>query len=627
MGTGPSWNSRLYPSGPGTMFLVSGAMRSHITYNLLICFIAPPPKGDAIHASAWGATVLKSHEKFHSTNGKRRVLVVDDEFINREMMRAFLQDDYEVVLAEDGGQALEILRSEHDTLSLVMLDLMMPVLSGQDLLAAMAQDADLHKIPVIVLTAEQNSEVACLDLGAADFIPKPYPNREVILARTRRIIELSEDRQIIQSTERDPLTGLYNREYFFRYAEQWDQYHRDADMDAIVIDVNHFHIINERFGTAYGDDVLRRVGERVRAMVADTGGIVCRRESDTFLVYCPHGKDYQAILESSSIGLGGDDSPDNRVRLRMGIYPNVDKTMEVERRFSRAKMAADSVRNSFTNAIGYYDKTLHELELYNEQLVEDFPRALSERQFQVYYQPKFDIRPDVPVLAGAEALIRWVHPTLGFVSPGAFVPLFEDNGLIQMLDSYVWQTAAEQVRSWKDELGFSVPVSVNVSRIDMYDPNIVSTFDQILRGRDLTTADLDIEVTESAYTQDSDQIIACVNRLRDLGFKVEMDDFGTGYSSLNMVSALPVDLLKLDMEFIRSAFAHGKDTRMIEIIIDIADYLGVPSIAEGVETQEQVEALRDVRCDYVQGYYFSRPVPAGDFAHFLVERRDQLANA
>ena len=599
----------------------------HISPTICLSVLLRVIQGDAIHASAWGATVLKSHEKFHSTNGKRRVLVVDDEFINREMMRAFLQDDYEVILAEDGGQALEILRSEHDTLSLVMLDLMMPVLSGQDLLAAMAQDAVLHKIPVIVLTAEQNSEVACLDLGAADFIPKPYPNREVILARTRRIIELSEDRQIIQSTERDPLTGLYNREYFFRYAEQWDQYHRDADMDAIVIDVNHFHIINERFGTAYGDDVLRRVGERVRAMVAGTGGIVCRRESDTFLVYCPHGKDYQAILESSSIGLGGNDSPDNRVRLRMGVYPNVDKTMEVERRFSRAKMAADSVRNSFTNAVGYYDKTLHELELYNEQLVEDFPRALSERQFQVYYQPKFDIRPDVPVLAGAEALIRWVHPTLGFVSPGAFVPLFEDNGLIQMLDSYVWQTAAEQVRSWKDELGFSVPVSVNVSRIDMYDPNIVSTFDQILRGRDLTTADLDIEVTESAYTQDSDQIIACVNRLRDLGFKVEMDDFGTGYSSLNMVSALPVDLLKLDMEFIRSAFAHGKDTRMIEIIIDIADYLGVPSIAEGVETQEQVEALRDVRCDYVQGYYFSRPVPAGDFAHFLVERRDQLASA
>ena len=249
--------------------------------------------------------MLKSHEKFHSSNGKRQILVADDEMVNREMMGMVLANDYEVIFAEDGGQALELVRQNCETLSLVMLDLMMPVMSGREVLRELKASKTTRQIPVIVLTADQNAEVECLQLGAADFIPKPYPDAGVILARTLRTIELSEDRQIIQSTERDPLTGLYNREYFYRYAEQFDHHHRDLDMDAIVVDINHFHMINERFGTAYGDKVLRHIGQQAREMVSDTGGIVCRREADTFLIYCPHGKDYQSILDAASAGLGG----------------------------------------------------------------------------------------------------------------------------------------------------------------------------------------------------------------------------------------------------------------------------------------------------------------------------------
>ena len=569
--------------------------------------------------------MLKTHERFHSANGKRLILVADDELINREILRSILQDDYELIFAENGQVALEKIRENRETLSLVLLDLMMPVLSGIEVLKQAKADPETANVPIIVITSDQNAEVESLDLKASDFIPKPYPQAGVILARIRRTIELSEDRQIIDATERDPLTGLYNREYFYSYAKQFDQHHKNLDMDAIVIDVNHFHMINERFGRQYGDSILRRIGEAVREMVLDTGGIVCRREADTFMVYCPHGKDYGQILENASIGLVQGDTGENRVRLRMGVYANVDKSLEIEHRFDRAKMACDSAQGSFTKRIGVYDSTLHEKELYAEQLIEDFPNAIREHQFRVFYQPKFDIQPDIPVLASAEALVRWQHPELGMISPGIFIPLFEDNGLIQELDNYVWRETAAKIREWKDRFGFVVPVSVNVSRIDMYDPHLIDTLQGILLDQGLTTQEFLLEITESAYTQDSEQIIETVNKLRGLGFRIEMDDFGTGYSSLNMISALPIDALKLDMQFIRNAFSQRKDTKMLEVIIEIADYLSVPVIAEGVETEEQLLALKTMGCDYVQGFYFSRPVPPDEYELFMEKRKEQMA--
>ena len=190
--------------------------------------------------------MLKTHEKFYSENGKRLVLIVDDEAINRELLNLVLQDEYETIFAADGESALEIIREKSEVLSLILLDLLMPGMHGLDLIKILKNDQNLKDIPIIVMTADQEAEVASLQLGASDFIPKPYPTKEVILTRVVRSIELSEDRDIITSTERDQLTGLYNREYFYRYAEQFDQHHKDMDMDAIVVDVSHFHMLNER---------------------------------------------------------------------------------------------------------------------------------------------------------------------------------------------------------------------------------------------------------------------------------------------------------------------------------------------------------------------------------------------
>ena len=558
-------------------------------------------------------------------NDKQYILIVEDEDINLMMLGNMLQDEeYDLLYASDGAEALEEIREHGNEIAIVLLDLQMPRMSGMDVLKVMKEESEFADIPVIVLTADQGAEVDCLKIGAMDFIPKPYPTAEIVQARVNRCIELSEKRNIIESTERDTLTGLYNLNYFMNYVRMYDRHYTDMLMDAIVMDVNHFHMLNERYGKQYGDSVLSRIGERIRGISREVGGVSCRHSGDTFLIYCPHREDYEAMLAKASEDLAGEDASANRVRLRMGVYANVDKTLEIERRFDYAKIAANTVKSGYRKMVGIYDTNMHEAELYREKLLEDFQSSLEDGRFKVYFQPKYDIRPDEPVLSSAEALVRWDHPELGMISPGVFIPLLEDNGLILELDRFVWRESAARIRDWKDRFGYSVPVSVNVSRIDMLTPNLKDIFKEILDSFGLDPEDLMLEITESAYTEDSDQVISTARELRGMGmgFRIEMDDFGTGYSSLGMLSHLPIDVLKLDISFVRSAFGEKRDVRMIELIIDIADYLHVPVVAEGVETEEQYLVLKTMGCDFVQGYYFSKPVPPEEFDHFLSERSD-----
>ena len=548
---------------------------------------------------------------------RRKILIVDDQMINRELLSAILGSDFDTLEAENGLEALEILKQNPGEIAVVLLDLQMPLMDGRTVLLRMQADPDLRSIPVLIETGDEQAEVECLRLGAMDFLPKPLPDQEIVRARVMKCAELSENRSMIQSTERDHLTGLYNMDYFCRYAELYDRHYADLPMDAVMVDINQFHMINERYGKEYGDGVLRRLGRRMRTAAREIGGIGAHKSADVFLLYCPHREDYADILDRLMEGLSGSDESNSRVRLRIGVYANADKKLEIERRFDRAKMAADSMRGKQARMIGWYDDEMHESAMYNARLMEDFREALEQEQFQVYFQPKYDIRPEKPVIAGAEALVRWKHPTLGMIPPAQFIPMLEESGLILALDRYVWSSAARTVRQWRDRFGFALPVSVNVSRFDMLDPDLPFILKETISGSGLTENDLILEVTESAYTENSEGMIAMAVSLREAGFRIEMDDFGTGYSSLGMLTRLPIDALKLDMTFVRSAFSGTRDVRVIQLIIDIAGCLHVPVIAEGVETEEQMLALRELGCDMVQGYYFGKPVSAADFERFM----------
>ncbi|MBQ9906110.1 MAG: EAL domain-containing protein [Oscillospiraceae bacterium] len=557
--------------------------------------------------------LLKRNKGLHRT-----ILIVDDECIEREMLGAMLEDAYAVIYAENGAVALNTIRKEKQTLSLVILDLHMPELDGYSLLKIIRADSELRRIPVIVLTSEKEAEVSVLQLGAADFITKPYDVPDVVRARVSRSIELAEDSIIIHETERDELTGLFNKEFFFQYGKRLDTQNENMPMDALVMDINRFHMINEMYGRNYGDLILKQIGFCLHEIVCHTGGLACRFNSNCFGIYLPHVSDLREKLPQYISNIC-DRMGDGKITVRIGVYHDDGSGLDMEQRFERAALTCRKLRNSYTTCFEFYNAELHSRELYSERLISDIDKALAEQQFKVYYQPKYCICGNKPKLTSVEALIRWYHPEFGIIMPAEFIALFEENGLIQKLDRYVWNVAAEQISRWKHEFGIELPVSVNVSRVDAFNPMLGTILDEITKKNGLDNGKLLLEITESAYTDNSQQIIDTVNQLRRQGYKIEMDDFGRGYSSLNMLTALPIDALKLDMNFIRNICDNVKDRRLVGIMIEIARLLEVPAIAEGVETKEQMELLKELGCDVIQGYYFSKPLSAEDFRMLLKE--------
>ena len=549
------------------------------------------------------------------------VLVVDDQEINRDALGIILEDDYDVIYAQNGKEALHAMHEHIDDLVIVLLDLMMPVMDGFEVLETVCNDEDLRKIPIIVLTSDKSAELQALQMGAADFITKPFDAHEVILARVGRIIELSEGRKLISSAETDKLTGLYNRNFFFEYADRLYRYHKDRHMDAIVLNIEQFHSINDLNGRQFGDRVLKTLGEEIKAFMNETVGIASRFEADRFAIYCVGQDDYKSLLKRFQDKLD-EQFPEVNVHLRMGVKLWAEDTEPVVM-FDRARAACNMTRGDYQNPLMIYSEEMRLKELMNRRLLNDLRLAVEENQLIVYYQPKYDIQCNPPRLISAEALIRWKHPELGMIAPGDFIPLFEKNGLISVVDSFVWKQAAKQISLWREKYGFTLPVSVNLSRVDIFDPALTDKLVELVRDYDLKFDDLKLEVTESSYTDNAKMLLELIHNLRTMGFEVEMDDFGAGYSSLNMLSDMPIDVLKMDMKFVRNIEQSETDLLLVKLIIDIARYMNLEVVAEGVENNKQLSLLQDAGCNVVQGFYFSRPLPPEEFEK-LIEKEIEL---
>ena len=585
-----------------------------LLYKQTLASIIFPAAGEA-HTEGKGCMI-------QSKNLKRPqlVLVVDDQEINRDVLGMILEDTYELIYACDGKEALEKIDQYKDKLCVILLDLIMPEIDGFTVLSHVRGSAELDHIPVIVLTAEKSAELRALQMGAADFITKPFDMHEVILARVSRIIELNEGRQLISAAEHDQLTMLYNRNFFFEYANRIHRYHPEWHMDAIVLNIEQFHSINALKGREFGDNVLRLIGNEIRAFLGETEGIASRIDADRFEIFCKHQDDYQALLNRFQAKVDAYTTSAN-IRLRMGVNsyrPDVEPIVL----FDRARAACSMVRGDYKTHLMVYDEDMRMKEILEQRLINDLRQAVEERQLIVYYQPKYNIHFDPPKLSSAEALIRWKHPDLGMISPGTFIPLFEKNGQIGMVDNFVWSEAARQIARWKEQFGVTIPVSVNLSRVDVFDPALEEKLNRLIEENGLDYKCLKLEVTESAYTENVNQLLEVIDRLRKKGFEIEMDDFGSGYSSLNMISSMPIDVLKMDLKFIKDIEHNEKDFRLVELVLDIAKYLKVPVVAEGVETEKQFTLLRDAECDLVQGYYFSRPLPPEEFEKLIIREKE-----
>ena len=294
-------------------------------------------------------------EQIPAINVRRLILVADDVEMHREMLGDLLEDDYDVIYACDGVEALEKLRNHKDEIALILLDLYMPKMTGREVIAEMQVDEDLMSIPAIFLTVDQDAELDCLRIGAMDFIPKPFPDIKIVKARIAKCIELSEDRDLIRHTERDRLTGLLNKEFFFRYVDRLDRIHGKDALDAMVCDVNNLHSINGQYGRQFGDHVLHSVGAGIRRLARHVDGIGCREGGDTFFLYCPHRNDYEELLGKFSTEVFADEEMASRVSLRFGVFGDARQEPDVEERFFRAKSAADSTKNNPQRTIGFYE--------------------------------------------------------------------------------------------------------------------------------------------------------------------------------------------------------------------------------------------------------------------------------
>ncbi len=546
---------------------------------------------------------------------KRTILVVEDNELNRALLSGILSAEYTVLEAENGLQALSVLRERGETVSLILLDIVMPVMDGYAFLSALKEDPAIAAIPVIVTTQSdsESDEVNALALGATDYVAKPY-KPQVILHRVANIIKLRETAALINLVQYDRLTGLYGKEFFYQKARELLVRNPGKSYDILCSDIENFKLINNVFGVPAGDRILCGVAGLYLKYVGERG-ICARLAGDQFTALMEHTQDYTQEMFAEVGAQIKALSNAKDIVTKWGVYPVEDRTLTIEQMCDRALLAARSIRGQYGKYFAQYDDTLRSKLLREQEITSGMESALQAGQFAIYLQPKYSLRDDS--LAGAEALARWIHPEWGFLSPAEFIPLFERNGFITKLDQYIWDRTCAALRDW-DARGLTrIAVSVNVSRADIYNADLENILINTLEKYQLEPSRLHLEITESAYTENPREIIETVGRLRRRGFVVEMDDFGSGYSSLNMLNEMPVDILKLDMKFIQSETAKPASQGILQFIISLARGMKLEVVAEGVETQEQLERLRGIGCDYAQGYYLARPMPCAAFEELL----------
>lgn len=540
-------------------------------------------------------------------------MIVENNLINRKVLGGILSPVYEVLEAENGEEGLAVLKKQKAGLSLILLDIVMPVMDGYTFLSRIKADTELALIPVVVTTqgSSEADEVTALSHGAADFVSKPY-RPEIILHRVANIINLRETAAMVNELQYDRLTGLYSKEYFYRCVKDRLDAAPEKTYDIICSNVENFKLINDIFGIPAGDCLLRGIAMLYREYVGGNG-VYGRIGADQFACLVERGFLYTNEWFAGIIRRINALPCAKNIMMKWGVFPVEDKAVPAEQMCDRALLAAHSVKGRFGKYFAYYDDALREELLREQTITDEMAAALADGQFEIYLQPKYRLADD----SLAEALVRWQHPERGLQSPATFVPLFERNGFITRLDQFVWDKAAAVLREMDGKGYRQLPISVNVSRADIYNADLAETLRLTVEKHGLDPSRLPLEITESAYTENPGQIIETVRSLKEMGFLIEMDDFGSGYSSLNMLNQLPLDILKLDMKFIQNETAKPESKGILRYIMDIARTMDLRVVAEGVETEEQLRRLRGVGCDYVQGYYFAKPMPCGEFERLI----------
>ena len=415
----------------------------------------------------------------------------------------------------------------------------------------------------------------------------------------------------LYNARHDHLTGLYNGDYLFERTRELLQRHPEKSFLVLYGDVNDFKMINDIYGYAYGDYALQMIAKWMSEGLPESsvGG---RMSGDVFGACMPE-EDFnqEAIEKKLSDFVVNDGTTEHHLVVHIGVYRVTDRTIPVSVMYDRAHLALDTVKNEYHTITGWYEETLREQVLWNQQITAELPDAIAQGQIRPWLQPIVDREGKA---IGAEALVRWIHPEDGIRNPGSFIPVFEQNGMIADVDRHIWRSSCEILARWQHE-GNDQFISVNISPKDFVFLDVGEELKALVKEYGISPKKLRIEITETVMMTDMDKKMAVLEDLRSNGFLIEMDDFGSGYSSLNMLKDMPVDVLKIDMAFLRRSAetAVPRARAIVREIIALARALDIVSLTEGVETEQQYRSLRDMGCKLFQGYYFSKPVPIEEY--------------
>ena len=537
--------------------------------------------------------------------GRRKyVLIVDDCQQDRMAVADVLRSDYDILEACNGKQALEILSRKRAQISLIMLDLMMPVMDGYEFLEMYRKRKEYSYLPVVVCTTEDDPEreQKSLELGAWDFVLK-NSSPGIMRLRAGNAIEKSK----VRFLEYDFLTGIYGQQKFYQATRELLDQRAGANFAFIHFDIDRFRIINTLYGSKEGDRLIHFVAGAIRKVMTAYGrGTYGRLGGDVFGMCVPYedGAAIYHILEGIRAEIRKH-SVHYYLETCAGIYLVDDPDMEAAMH-DNAEIAAAQCKGQYMVHDVLYTEEIGQKVLREQHIIDEMDAALAEQQFIVYFQPKYQLKKMAPY--GAEALVRWKKPSGEIVLPNEFIPIFERNGFITKLDYYVWEKVCQFIDSELSQGRNPAPISVNVSRVNLYNPDFMDSLIDLIHRYHIPPHYLNLELTESVFSEDAELIQRAVNYLHDAGFTILMDDFGSGYSSLNILKDVDLDVLKIDMKFFSKGNTAEKGAKIIEAVIRMAESLDMMVIAEGVEEKHQVDFLNDLGCDYIQGYYFGRPM-------------------
>ncbi len=556
--------------------------------------------------------IFEENKKFIQHNlksGKRKILIVEDEKLNMSLLKNMLEDEYEIVEAENGLLGLEILGDEYKKISAVLLDIYMPIVSGFEFLEKVNKDSMLSNIPIIVTTAASDSEdeEKCLRLGAADFVKKTY-NPQVLKMKLESIIKMHERSLMLSTIEFDDLTGLYTKEAFYHHAEKLFRENPDTSFDLILSTIDNLNQINEQYGDNIGRQVVSHIGNKL-ALFKQPKMILARIRDGIFANLMIHSDSTNSQRLLDLLDTFTEGTITNDIITKFALYQNVDKTLPISVITERTLNALESITHKIDQNVVYYDNKIIYQQKLNAEMEENFESSLENGDFEIWFQPKYSAL--TKTINGAEALIRWRSKDGSLIPPNSFIPLFERDGLIKKLDEYVFSSVCEYQRKRLEKGLKVIPISINLSRVTIFNTNLVPQYLNIVEDYEIPKNLVPIEITESAAFLSRD-IKSFADPFNKYGFELHMDDFGSGYSSLASLQFLHFDTIKLDKTLVDFIGTQGGDS-LLRHTISFAKESGINVVAEGVETEEQFNFLKTSNCDTIQGYYFSKPLPLKEF--------------